>query len=224
MRLAIYFGIVLLVVFLMTQAFPEALSDGRDKFGLVYYLVLLLGLGSLWVMGLRLNLKQGIKYALLWAGVFAVLIIGASLWQDFAGPAGRLAGRMAPGNVEQENGAYWVARSQDGHFYVNAEVEGTSVRFMVDTGASLVTLSARDAERLGIVIENLDFSVITQTANGTVAVAPVTLSDVVIGGLALQDVSAVVSDGGLDVSLLGMSFLDRLNGFERRGDRLILYP
>jgi aspartyl protease family protein len=111
----------------------------------------------------------------------------------------------------------------DGHFYANATVDGVPVRFLVDTGASSIALSAEDARRLGFDPERLHYFLPVTTANGTALAARVTLGDVRLGSIAFANVAAaVMSPGALDRSLLGMSFLDRLAGFEIAGDRLIL--
>src|SRR5690606_7594403 len=102
-------------------------------------------------------------------------------------------------------------------------VNGTHIRFMVDTGASDVALTAADARRLGIDPQSLAYNTPYQTANGTIYAARVVLDRVTVGGIALRDVRASISQGdGLGTSLLGMSFLGRLDAVEVRGERLVL--
>lgn len=110
----------------------------------------------------------------------------------------------------------------NGHFMVEASVNGQPILFMVDSGASDVTLTARDAERLGFDRAQLKFDRIYQTANGTVKGAPVRLKRVEIGPIVLDDVRASVNDGAMGTSLLGMSFLSRLAAWRVEGDRLTL--
>lgn len=110
-----------------------------------------------------------------------------------------------------------------GHFWVDAEVNGNSVRFVVDTGASSVVLSAEDAERAGLRLSPRDYTALHRTAGGIVKAAPVTLREVSIGALGLRDVEASVNPALTGVSLLGMTFLNRLDGYEVRGDTLNLY-
>lgn len=109
-----------------------------------------------------------------------------------------------------------------GHFLTVASVEGTAVEFVVDTGASMVVLSRQDAERVGLRPDDLTYTKKLNTANGVAAGAPVTLREVRIGQLSVRDVRAVVISGELDVSLLGNSFLGRLDGFEVDDNQLIL--
>ncbi len=109
-----------------------------------------------------------------------------------------------------------------GHFLVDVDVSGVSLRFLVDTGASSVTLTEADARRIGLPVRALDYSARFQTANGEIKAAPVTLRDMRIGGLGIEDVEATVTQAPLNISLLGMSYLRRLAGYEVRADGLVL--
>jgi aspartyl protease family protein len=115
-----------------------------------------------------------------------------------------------------------IPADRSGHFVLNALINGAVVAFMVDTGATAVALSRADAERIGLVDARLDFSQTVQTANGVARVAPVTLDSVTIGQMNMRDVKAVVIDQPMSMSLLGMSFLGRLNGYEVRDRRLVM--
>jgi aspartyl protease family protein len=109
-----------------------------------------------------------------------------------------------------------------GHFMVEAVVEGTPLAFVVDTGASDVILSPADARRLGFRAEELRFTRRYQTANGTVAAAPVTLRELRIGQFSTFELEGSVNGAPLPVSLLGMSFLRQLRGYQVEDGRLIL--
>jgi aspartyl protease family protein len=115
-----------------------------------------------------------------------------------------------------------VADSQ-GHFLVEPIVNGTRLRMLVDTGASLVVLSREDARRIGINPVPSDFRATVSTANGSVLVAPVVLKEMKVGELSVRDIpAAVFPDNRLKVGLLGMSFLSKLSHFEVAGGRLVL--
>jgi aspartyl protease family protein len=109
-----------------------------------------------------------------------------------------------------------------GHFLVEAVVNGVPVDFLVDTGASHVVLSLEDARRLGFTPDHLRFTQKFQSTNGTVRAAPVALRELRIGQLRLFDLEASVNGGPLPISLLGMSFLQRLTSYEVARGRLIL--
>jgi aspartyl protease family protein len=116
-----------------------------------------------------------------------------------------------------------IARDAHGHFDVDGRVNGRHINFVVDTGASVVALTARDAARLAIHPSRNAFVVDVKTANGTVRGAPARLDVVEIGSLELHDVAALVlPDDALSDNLLGLSFLSRLHRFEYSGGKFLL--
>jgi len=115
-----------------------------------------------------------------------------------------------------------IAKSADGHYWATARVNGTEVRFLVDTGATMVALTALDAQRLGFETRHLDYSQRVMTAQGETRAAPVILSSLSVTGARLTDVQALVIEEGLDTSLLGMTYLGRLSRFEATPTALIL--
>jgi aspartyl protease family protein len=109
-----------------------------------------------------------------------------------------------------------------GHFQVEARVDGRRISFLVDTGASVIALTAKDAARLGIHPRPGDYSVQVRTANGIAKAAPVQLGMVEVGNIVVRDVRALVQEeGALPVNLLGMSFLSRVKFTHDRG-KLVL--
>jgi len=116
-----------------------------------------------------------------------------------------------------------VPRDVRGHFVVDARVDGRHMEFMLDTGASMVALKARDAGALGIHPAARDFTVEVKTANGSARAAPVQLGMVEVSGLNVRNVTALVSpDEALSENLLGLSFLSRLRRFEYSNGRMVL--
>jgi clan AA aspartic protease (TIGR02281 family) len=116
-----------------------------------------------------------------------------------------------------------IRTAQNGHFMVNAEIDGVDIPFLVDTGASQVILTAEDAERLGFRPDSLAYNARFQTANGEILGAPVVLRDLRIGDLEVEDVRASVIRAPMSTSLLGMSFLNRLESYEVRDEGLVLH-
>jgi aspartyl protease family protein len=110
----------------------------------------------------------------------------------------------------------------NGHFTVAAWIDGAEIPFMIDTGASTVVLSPDDANRLGFYPSGLDYNAVFATANGEVRAALVTIRELRIGALELDDVEAAVIQAPMGMSLLGRSALERLAGYEVEGDRMIL--
>jgi aspartyl protease family protein len=104
---------------------------------------------------------------------------------------------------------------RDGHFYVDAEVNGRPVHLMVDTGATVVALRQSDAQAAGIRVNRADFVHPISTANGSVDAAEAQLDSVSIRNIDVEDVRALVlPDESLSISLLGATFLNRLARFE----------
>ncbi|KDA01705.1 retropepsin-like aspartic protease family protein [Hyphomonas oceanitis] len=115
-----------------------------------------------------------------------------------------------------------IDREADGHYWTRADVDGTAVKFMVDTGASTVAITFRDAQRIGLKPEDLDFKWEIRTAGGIVHGAAVTLEKISIGRVEVDNVEAMVLREGLDQSLLGMTFLGELYSYEFRKSQLVI--
>lgn|GEM_PF-745172 len=112
-----------------------------------------------------------------------------------------------------------------GQYHADVEIEGRTVPMLVDTGATLVSLTAADAARLGLSPAPADYTANVLTANGQAKAAPVTLREVRVGNLLVRNVAALVLPQGINgTSLLGMSFLQRLGGFEIASGNLVLRP
>lgn len=116
-----------------------------------------------------------------------------------------------------------VAPDPQGHFRVQARIEGRNLGFMVDTGASVIALTAKDAARLNIRPMRSEYTTTVKTANGAVKAAPVSLRAVEVDGITVRDVRALVlPDEALSENLLGLSFLSRLRRFEYARGKLVL--
>ena len=110
-----------------------------------------------------------------------------------------------------------------GHYIVEADIGGAPVELLTDTGATYVALNYETALKLGFTAQTIRFTSRSSTANGIARVAPVTLDYVRIGSILVRDVKAVVAEPGkMAQNLLGMSFINRLSGFELRGGRLLM--
>ena len=134
--------------------------------------------------------------------------------------------RAEPAQKPQTQSGYrtvTIESGRGGHFEVEGSVDGRRLDFLVDTGATVVALCERDANRLGIFPRPSEYTGRTSTANGVIAVAPVRLSSLEINGIRVYDVAAVViPDKSLSGNLLGMSFLSRVRRFEMANGRLVM--
>lgn len=115
-----------------------------------------------------------------------------------------------------------LARSSDSHFYADTEVDGANIRMMVDSGASIVALTRRDAEAIGIDVDRLPVGGMARTAGGDVPMRTVMLSSVEVQGIEVRGVHAAVIDADMGVSLLGQSFLSKLDAVNVEGDTMTL--
>lgn len=112
-------------------------------------------------------------------------------------------------------------RAANGHFFADAQVNGTTVRFLIDTGASSVALTTEDARRVGLNFSDSDFTTVGSGASGELRGKMVTLDRVQLDGHQVQGVDGVILEGG-DMSLLGQSFLAQMGTIEISGDRMVI--
>jgi len=196
-------------------------SDWQNLLYLVLLLTMLLaGLFS------RRNLQYGkiLKYLAAWAAIALVIIAFYSYRYEFSDLKDRVVAEINPSKAkfDENNGTLTIRASEDGHFYLDVKINATMVRFMVDTGASEITLSNQELSRLGIDSQKLNFNRAYQTANGTSFGAAITLDEIEIGGVKFYDVPASVNNGNMGTSLLGMSFLRKFKRYEFYRDTLVL--
>ncbi len=207
----------------LARAFPGAIHGGED-WGSIGYRVgfLVLVATGLFRLG-RASVSEHLRNAAIWAAIIAVLALGASYADEFAGAGQRL--RMAfSGGAPVATGDHTLSISRDtqGAFVVVGKVNGQPVRFMVDTGATETVLSPADARRLGVDVDNLSFVQDGETANGPGYGAAYTADRLEVGPIALNDFRMTINRAPMSTSLLGMSFLSRLEAFEVRGSKLTL--
>jgi len=199
--------------------------QGDTEWGRLVYLMLLLafvgaGLGGTFAR----SPGKSLRHIGIWVAIAGSLALLYSFESEITKIYETVAQKADPTTAQERGAAVVLQAGENGHFYVRALVKGETILFMVDTGASDVVLSHAAAKALGHKLDRLDYSRMYNTANGIVMGAPVTLPYVAIGSVEVRRVSASVNKTDLDTSLLGMSFLSRLSGYEVRGDELILYP
>jgi len=193
----------------------EGLSTGEQG-----ALITSVGFLVLVTMGLiprirTIGISKTLKMSLSWIVIFGGLILIVTQW-----PA--IRGALDPAAPVSSAGEVRVTARGDGHYYVRAAVNGEPVLFMVDTGATDIVLTMATAKRLGYDRERLRFDSVAETANGMVRIAGVRLSSIEVGSISLRDVPASVNQGALTNNLLGMQFLNAINGWRVEGGMLIL--
>ncbi len=164
-----------------------------------------------------------------WVAIGLVLFALYAYRAELGEVGDRVVSELQPGSVQtvspgvEGHGTVVRIRKTEGHFVAKAKVNGKSVHMIVDTGASTVVLRSEDARRAGIQLSALTYSVPVETANGRAFAARVKLDKVSLGELTLEKVDALVTrPGALHQSLLGMSFLSRLQSYEFSGNQLLM--
>ncbi|MGQ0610309.1 MAG: retropepsin-like aspartic protease family protein [Paracoccaceae bacterium] len=174
--------------------------DQDSTMRLIYLGVLAAAVAGWAYAEMRGNLGRSLRFALIWALIGVGLVAGYGLWDD-------LRRGLMGGQAERAGGVVSLPRAADGHYYAEVTLGGQPLRLLVDTGASTIVLTRADAARIGIDPERLAYTGQALTANGTVRTATVTLPELALGPYRDAGLAADVTDGALDVSLLGMSYL-----------------
>lgn len=164
------------------------------------------------------------RHSVLWVCVMAVGFFAYDSRAEIESLYDRMRGNIYPSvALSTTQGQAEFRRTWDGHYRVEAEINGVRERFLIDTGASMVLLPFEAVDAYGIDPDTLEFSTPVTTANGKSTVAPVMLDLIKIGPIEIVDVPAAVAHPGrLKIGLLGMSFLERLKEASFQGDRLVL--
>lgn len=185
-------------------------------------------------MSISTGTKSFMTEILSWAGLALVGVYTITHYEqvktvtaDILGlefPAAEAPAQAITADAEtQSGGTVELKAGSNGHFHTTAEVNGREIEVMVDTGASLVALTYEDAESAGIFLKTSDFTHSVSTANGIAKVAPISLSRVSIGSITVRNVEAAVCERGkLSTTLLGMSFLSKLDRVDMRSGTLVL--
>lgn len=217
------FGVALSLTALIASSDQDAITNllRHDIGSVAIKIVLVVFLIGLLLAVFRERLSQAIEAAFFWAVVGLLLVVGYSYRFELREIADRVVAELVPGHVAGHGRNVEVVRGHSGDFAISAQINGTRIPMVLDTGASSVVLTQEAAKAAGLPIEILNYSVNIDTANGRARAAPVTLDRVAVGGLTERSVPAlVVQSGQLRNNLLGMSFLNRLQSLEVRGDRL----
>ncbi|MGE3150629.1 MAG: TIGR02281 family clan AA aspartic protease [Pseudorhodoplanes sp.] len=175
----------------------------------------------------RENFTRAAIALLAWIGIGLVLALGYTYRFELRDAGDRMLSEFLPGRAYSKGRVVEIARGRMGEFRLSAMVNGTRVPMALDTGASSVVLTHEAAKAAGLPLEVLAYNVNVDTANGRTRAAAITLDRVGVGGVVERAVPALIAQPGqLKINLLGMSFLNRLESWEVRGDRLIMrgYP
>jgi aspartyl protease family protein len=190
--------------------------DDFDGGRLIYLVLMGTMIFGYFIFQARQSLNRTLQQASVWALIFLGAIAAIGLWDD-------ISQTVQPRQVNfDDQGKIVVPRAPDGHYYLDAEVNGAPVRFVVDTGATGMVLTREDAEAVGLDPGTLQFFGRAMTANGEVRTAPVRLNTMRLGSVTDSNIPAVVNGGEMSQSLLGMDYLHRWGRIEITRGELIL--
>jgi aspartyl protease family protein len=198
-----------------------------DVADLTWRLALVVAIGALVVLIYRGQLVDALRTVLVWVGAVSVVTLAYNYRADLAGLGQVVVGWTLPEIVTGSTGdapQVEVTRTRSGDFTVRAEVNGRRVPMIIDTGATKVVLTIDAAKAAGLPLDFLRYDVVVETANGRTRAAAIVIERLAVGDIIARHVPALVAESGnnLKTSLLGMTFLNRLESYEVRGDRLVL--
>lgn len=193
----------------------------HDIGSLVLKIALLVFAGGLLLVLFRERLSKALEATLFWVVVGLLLVVGYTYRFELRDVADRVMSELVPGHVAGHSRNVQVVRGNRGDFAVAVHINGVKIPMVLDTGASSVVLTQEAARAAGLPIEVLNYTISVDTANGRTRAASVTLDRLAVGGLTERSVPALVAQPGqLKTNLLGMTFLNRLQSWEVRGDKL----
>jgi aspartyl protease family protein len=216
-------GVALSLAALIASNDQDAIANllSHDSGSLALKFALAIFVGGLVLTLYRDRLSKALEALLFWAVLGLLLVVGYSYRFELRDVGDRVIAELMPGHVASHGRRVEVVRGHGGDFAVGAHINGARVPMVLDTGASSVVLTQEAAKAAGLPLEVLVYNVNVDTANGRTRAAPVTLDRLAVGGLTERAVPALVAQPGqLKNNLLGMTFLNRLESWEVRGDRL----
>jgi aspartyl protease family protein len=199
----------------------HSLSGATLAFGATVFV------GGMLLTAFRGRLSAVLEAAMLWLLVVALILVGYTYRSELGEVGDRVLAQVLPGHAASRGRVVELARGRNGDFPVTTRVNGARVAMILDTGASTVMLTQEAARAAGLPLEVLEYSVSLDTANGRTKAAAVTLDRLAVGNIVERSVPALIVPGGqLKTNLLGMTFLNRLESWQVKGDRLLLrgYP
>ncbi len=195
----------------------------HDVGSLAVKIVLVVSVAGLAMVLFRDRLSKALEAAMFWAVISLMLVVGYTYRFELRDVADRVIAEVLPGYAAGHGRSVQIVRNNGGDFAVATHINGAKIPMVLDTGATSVVLTQEAAKAAGLPIEVLNYSVSVDTANGRTRAAPVTLDRLAVGNLTERAVPALVAQQGqLKTNLLGMSFLNRLDSWEVRGDSLRL--
>jgi aspartyl protease family protein len=220
-------ALAMIVLFARHSAGVTGALSADDMASLIYKVGLVVLVGGAVLTIFRQNFMQALASALFWVVIAFLLVLAYTYRFELYDIGDRVLVELVPGRASTRGRTVELARASSGDFQIGMEVNGAHVPMILDTGASSVVLTYEAAKAAGLPLEFVKYTVNVDTANGRTLAAPVSLDRVTVGGITERAVPALIAQPGqMKVSLLGMSFLNRLQSWEVRGARVLMrgYP
>jgi aspartyl protease family protein len=197
--------------------------DDHQQLSLLYRLGLLILVGSALARMFRGRYGEVARMTLIWVGIILALGVGYTYRFELKEATNRVTTELLPGHAAARGRVVELARTGAGDFHISTQVNGAKVPMVLDTGASTVMLTRDAAIAAGLPMEMIKYNVNIDTANGRTYAAAAIIDRIAVGGIVERSVPALIAQPGtLKTSLLGMSFLSRLQGWEVRGDKVVM--
>ena len=193
------------------------MNDGDQALNFLYLVGVLILVGSSFAVR-RIPIAQGLKMLIGWVLIFGIAFIVFTLKDEFMALGNRMLVETRGGVEETAPGEVRIRQAAGRPFLGDAEVNGQSVRFLVDSGATTTSLSRETAAAGRRSIPASGFRAMVQTANGVVMVDRGRADTIAVGSIARRDVAVHISDAFGDLNVIGMNFLSTLSALERRGE------
>ncbi|MEW4466985.1 TIGR02281 family clan AA aspartic protease [Parasphingorhabdus sp. JC815] len=173
----------------------------------------------------RIGFGQLVRTALSWVAIFAIFIVIFSYQKELTGVWNKVTGELTGSNNQQIVGqTLRLRQSLDGHFWADAMVNGTPVRFLIDSGATTTAMTLKTAQATNVEIDTGGFPVYLNTANGTVEAQRGTIQSLQVGPMKALDFPVVVAEAFGGSNVLGMNFLSGMKSWRVEGMEMILEP
>lgn len=173
----------------------------------------------------RIGFGQIVRSALIWVAIFAVFIVMFSYQDELTGVWDKVTGELTGSNEQQVVGhTLRLRQSIDGHYWADAEVNGTPVRFLIDSGATTTAMSLDTARAANVRIDEGGFPISLTTANGIIEAQRGTIERLRVGPMVAVDLPVVVAEAFGGSNVLGMNFLSAMKSWRVEGKEMILEP
>ncbi|MBB6122571.1 retropepsin-like aspartic protease family protein [Sphingobium subterraneum] len=190
----------------------------------IWYVLALVLVGSA-LLSRRFSLRSALGMVLSWIVIFGIALVIFSYRNELMGVASRVRSEVTGQSMQKVVGqTLRIAQAPDGHYWADAQINGTSTRFLIDSGATITAVGVEDAKRAGLNIDAFAPPMMMQTANGVVEARRSSIASLHVGPIQASDLGIVVSESLGDVNVLGMNFLSRLKSWRVENGEMVLEP